>query len=105
MRGIKANPQSHFPRENFLFRDGVREKYFAAALPRKDYHVAPLPSVAVWSPEPNVLRLAPIFEDKGERFAKTADGLISLADLKGFLREEPAAPRIRRPYHLDEAAD
>lgn len=101
----RNNPQSDPSLADRQSCNPLREKTRPSGRPRKDYAVSPTRFMAVWSPEPNVLRLDPVYEDGGARFAKTADGFIRLADLNGFLREEPAASRIRSSHQLGEAAD
>jgi hypothetical protein len=103
--GHGSNPPSVSSRATHFLPNAASQKTLTSARPRKDFRVLPTGSIAVRSPEPNVLRLDPVFEDRGERFAKTADGFVRLVDLKGFLREETAAPRSRRSHQIGEAAD
>jgi hypothetical protein len=51
--------------------------------------------VAVCEPFPNALRLYDIYAEinSGERFVRTAEGMLPLSELHHFLREENIPPR------------
>jgi hypothetical protein len=52
--------------------------------------------VAVCEPFPNALRLYDIYAEinSGERFVRTAEGMLPLSELRYFLREELIPPRV-----------
>lgn len=59
------------------------------------FPVSPTPFVALCLPELGVLRLYPVFESDGERYAKKDGSYVPLSRLHGFLREEHRVPRNR----------
>jgi hypothetical protein len=81
---------------NYPHSNAKVETAIPSSSPRKAYPVVRTHLVAVCSPQPNVLRVYPIFDADGVPLAEIGGQYERVTDLDGFLREELAIPRDRR---------